>query len=92
MLSNMTYNITGVEIIDNIFTIVVKCMLAYFLVVAIGRSIKLFRDGNYPQLFIAGFASLIILAFIIGINNVVTIGKSFINLFPNSSGGSGPQV
>lgn len=88
-MGSITYNLTGITVLDGIFTLIIKGLLAWMLIIAVVKAVKLYGEGNYPQLVMSVGIGLVLIAFIIGINNVVDLGKGFIDLFRSTGGGGG---
>ncbi|CAH8248467.1 hypothetical protein WJ0W_007135 [Paenibacillus melissococcoides] len=83
------YPITGIALVDAIFTLVVRGLLALFIIILIVKCVKLFGQGNYPQLFINLAIGLVLLALMLGPETLKNIGNEVLKILPNSSGGKG---
>ncbi|RUT39497.1 hypothetical protein EJP82_26055 [Paenibacillus anaericanus] len=60
------YAITGIPLLDSIFTLVIKLLFAYFLVIMLGKLIDNYKKGNTAQFFVNFIVGIALLLLIIG--------------------------
>ncbi|MFD2328843.1 hypothetical protein ACFSR7_06225 [Cohnella sp. GCM10020058] len=91
MWENLKYQITGIAVVDNIFTLLVKIICMVFLIIMAVRCIKNYNDGQTGQMIISGISGLLLLAMIIGFSNIANAAKGISEAF-NFGGGSGSST
>jgi hypothetical protein len=85
---NFNYKFFNVQILDTIFTIIIKGFAAWALILVVKNLVSNYQKGDYPGLFISALVGLAILAIIVGLNNFYSWGQTILGLF-NGSGGTG---
>ncbi|OAB28404.1 hypothetical protein [Paenibacillus macquariensis] len=65
-----SYAITGIPLVDAIFTLIIKCMAAYFIIIMISKCIENYRKGNMAQFFVNVVVGILLLVMIVGIDTV----------------------
>jgi len=60
------YAITGITLLDTIFTLVVKCLFIYFIVIMLGKLIENYKKGNTAQFIVNLLVGIVLLILIIG--------------------------
>lgn len=91
MLENLKYTITGIPVIDNIFTIVIKIIFIVILIMVAMRCMKHYHEGQTGQMIIAGVTGVILMAAIIGFSNIADAANSLSNAFDFSASTSGSK-
>lgn len=60
------YSITGIPLVDSIFTLVIKFLFIYFIIIMIGKLIDNYKKGNTAQFIVNFVVGILILIAIIG--------------------------
>ena len=65
-----SYAITGIPLLDAIFTLIIKCLAGYFIIIMITKCIENYRKGNMAQFFVNIVVGILLLVMIVGIDTV----------------------
>lgn len=60
------YNLFGIPLIDTLFTLVIKGLFVYFIIIMLYKLIENFRKGNMAQFVVNIVVGLLLLVLIIG--------------------------
>lgn len=85
--SKMAYAITGIPVVDGVFTIVVKIMFMILLFMMLKRCIGHYSRGEEGKMFIAWGVGILLLAAVLGFENIANAAKSAADIFDFSGGG-----
>ena len=78
------YNITGIPVVDTIASVVLKLLAVIGFIFMVTRCLNTYRKGDYPGLFTAAGAGIVLLAFVFGFNNIAYIADQMSDQLPNN--------